>query len=103
VQEGNDGEGDRERDRVQCQIRDAAFERRFEYVSKDRFADPAECQRRHRDPQLRSGNVRVEVVEQFQKTCGAATAARHQHLDSRPSHADESKFRSDKETIGKDE
>ena len=68
-------------------------------MSEHRFADPTERQRSHCDPELRGGDVSIEIIKQFKQALRTAAAARNQHFDTR-AHAYESKFRSDKETVG---
>ena len=103
VEEGDDGEGDGERDGVERRLGDAPGERRFEQVCDDGLADPAQRERGHRDAELRGGDVGVEVVEQTEQAARAAVAGGGERLDARASDADEGELRGDEEAVGDDQ
>jgi hypothetical protein len=68
-------------------------------VRDDGLADPAQCERRHCDSELRGRDVSVKVVEQAEQAFGLRVAGRSHRLDARAAHADEGKFRGDKEPV----
>ena len=67
VHDRDQGERDRDRDDVRGRRREAAdepLERRLDQVGEGRLAEPAEPERRHRDPELAGRDVGVEVPDQ---------------------------------------
>ena len=66
VETGDRGESDADGDAVRRRRRklaDKKRERRLEEMRQGEFADPAQCERRQRDAELRGGNVRVQVPD----------------------------------------
>jgi hypothetical protein len=103
VEEGDDREGDGERDGVQRHLGDAPLERLLQKARDHRLADPPQGERRHRDAELRSRDVGVEVVEEAEEPPRGAVAVRGQRLDARAADADQCELRGHEEPVEQDE
>jgi hypothetical protein len=103
VEEGDDGEGDGEREGVQHRLGDAPLEGDFQQVRDGGFAQPAERERGERDAELGGGNVGVQVVNQAQEPLGSLVARARQRRNAGAAHTDQRKFGRDEKAVSEDE
>ena len=82
---------------------DAIREGAFEQVRNRRLADPAQGQRGERNPELRRREIRVQIIQQFEQSSGAAITGGRQRLYARAAHADQRELCGDEKSIGQDE
>ncbi len=79
------------------------LEARLDDRSERRLADPAEAQARHRDAQLRRGNVAIRPAHRAADRTRAAVTFRDQLIDARLAHRHDRELCGDEERIGEDQ
>ena len=103
---GDDGEGDGHSDAVRGgggEIRRHEGERGLEDRRKRRLGHPSEGQARHRDPELRRGDVSIGRGDGAAHRSRAAMSLRDQLIDARLAHRDDRELRGDEEAVGEHE
>ena len=104
VERGDEGKGNRERDRVPDLVRQPHVLRRGQnQYGNRRLAHPAEAERGERDAELCHGQRGVEVIGQLLGVFRTADALGDQRLKARWADLDAAEFRRDEEAVHKDQ
>ena len=106
VQRGNHRERDRHGDGVCGRFGDERGkkrERRLNHRCERGLADPPEADARHRDAELRRGDVRIGIAHGAAHGAGAAVALGDQLVDARLANRDDREFRRHEKSVGKHE
>ena len=104
VERGDEGKGNRERNRVPDLVRQPHVLRRGQNQHGNRrLAHPAEAERGERDAELCHGQRGVEVIGQLLGVFRTADALGDQRLKARRADLDAAEFRRDEEAVHKDQ
>jgi hypothetical protein len=102
VERGDEPESDGYRDRVGEQRLNPSYEllqRWLDQVGDGRFADPAQGQGSHGDPELASCEVVAQVLDEILRYTGTGMALGFQLVQAASTDRDDRKFGRDKETV----